>query len=290
MTFADAHCDFLSKAVSGCSLDTQLPGQAITYKSMHQGGLKALNMAAFCGEGSKEQMLNNVLNQAEMFDIIAPGSGRERMLKDGIRAYLSLEGLDYITAAIELEPLLDLPIISAGIMWNRRNALGGGALEEGPLTPVGKDVIKRLEESAVLIDLAHACPQTFYDVCDIIERPFVSHANVRDITPSPRNLDSDQIKLLIDRKSFMGITFYTGFAGPDIRSLMRHIDFVLELGGENILGIGSDFDGCDKLVSPISSAAHYCVLASAMQSRGYKKNIIEKICYKNYIDFISCAL
>lgn len=290
MTFADAHCDFLSKAVSGCSLDSQLPGQAITYKSMRQGGLKAINMAAFCGDGSKEQMLDNVLKQAEIFDIIAPGCGRERMLKGNVRAFLSLEGLDYITSANELEPLLDLPIISAGIMWNRRNALGGGALEEGPLTHAGREVVKRLEESAVLIDLAHACPQTFYNVCDIIERPFVSHANVRAITPSPRNLDPDQIKLLIERKSFMGITFFTGFAGPDIKSLMRHIDFVLELGGEDILGIGSDFDGCDKLISPISSPAHYCVLASAMRSRGYKKSIIEKICYKNYIDFISSVL
>lgn len=290
MIFADAHCDYLSKAALGGELNAPLPRQAISWSNMENSGLTALNMAAFCGEGTPKEMRDNVFKQIECFEKLAPGRGRARSLKNGVAVFLSLEGLDYITCPEDLEILLEKPVLSAGIMWNRSNALGGGALEEGPLTRAGEGVIKRLEERGILIDLAHACPRTFFDACEIAARPFVSHANAWEIMPHPRNLRAGQIKLLIERGGFLGLTFYPPFAGPGLPEFMRHMDFILELGGENILGIGSDFDGCNEYIVPFNAPADYFRLYEAMLARGYKKEIIEKICYKNFLDYIDPAL
>ena len=290
MIFADAHCDYLSKAALGGTLETPLPEQRITAQSLEKSGLALLNMAAFCGDGTLDEMYNNVLRQIDCFEKLAPGCGKARRLKNGTLIFLSLEGMDYITCPDDMTPILEKPILSAGIMWNRANSLGGGALEDGPLTPAGVSVIKTMEEHGILIDLAHACPRTFFDACQIVKSPFVSHANVKEVVSHPRNLSAEQIKLLIERKSFLGLTFYPPFAGDDLSSLMRHMDFVLELGGEDILGIGSDFDGCSSYVQSLNSPADYCRLYEAMLARGYKQSIIEKICCRNFIRYISPVL
>lgn len=290
MIFADAHCDYLSKAMLGGSLDSPLPGQAINEKSLKESGLAVLNMAAFCGDGTASEMYDNVLKQIKSFENLAPSYGKAHRLKNGTLLFLSLEGMDYITCVDDMLALLNQPVLSAGIMWNRANALGGGALQDGPLTSLGASVLKILQKHGILIDLAHACPRTFLDACEIVERPFVSHANVQDIIPHPRNLRAEEIKILIERRGFFGLTFYPPFAGPDLPSLLRHMDFVLELGGEDILGIGSDFDGCDSYVENLNSPSDYYRLYEAMLARGYKSSVIEKICYRNFISYISPVL
>lgn len=287
MIFADAHCDYLSKAALGGEMLSPLPGQSFTRDSLENSGLAVLNMAAFCGDGSISEMRKRVFKQIECFEVLTEGGRAECRLENGAKALLSLEGLDYITCPDDMLDLIEKPIVSVGIMWNRANALGGGALEEGPLTAAGAGVIKLLEKKGIFTDLAHACPRTFYDACELLSRPFVSHANVKEITFHPRNLSACQIKLLIERRGFMGLTFYPPFAGPDLSSLMRHMDFVLELGGEDILGIGSDFDGCDSYIPALDSPAHYSRLYEAMCARGYKREVIEKICFRNFVDFIA---
>ena len=286
MFFADLHCDFLSKAALGASFEKPESGQAISRAAVEGGGLRLLGMAAFCGDSqmlSREEMAASVKAQLEAYEAVTEQWNGERYLAGTqVRALLTLEGLDYLQSAQELEAFLQKGVASAGLMWNRANALGGSVHEDAPLTAMGREIVELLERCGVKVDLAHAGRRTFYDVMDCCECPFVSHANVYSVTEHPRNLDDAQIRRLIERKGLLGISFYVPFAGGDTYGqLRRHIEHVLDLGGQDILAFGSDFDGCDQTVRGLDTAEKYPAFAEYLRLKGMSNTVLEKLCFGN---------
>ena len=211
MFFADLHCDFLSKAAQGASFEKPESGQAISRAAVEGGGLRLLGMAAFCGDSqmlSREEMAASVKAQLEAYEAVTEQWNGERYLAGTqVRALLTLEGLDYLQSAQELEAFLQKGVASAGLMWNRANALGGSVHEDAPLTAMGREIVELLERCGVKVDLAHAGRRTFYDVMDCCECPFVSHANVYSVTEHPRNLEAYRACAGFGRAGYFSIRF-----------------------------------------------------------------------------------
>ncbi|MCL2513490.1 MAG: membrane dipeptidase [Oscillospiraceae bacterium] len=180
------------------------------------------------------------------------------------------------------------------LTWNGENELGSGAYSEpgNGLAPFGIEAVKKCEELDIVVDVSHLSVKGFYDVARVAEKPFIASHSGCDIAGTPessrRNLSDGQIKCLIKAGGLMGLTFhkpFLGTAGDTGRpAVLRHINRVLELGGEDILAIGSDFDGGDtdeelKDISKIGGLYEY------LNNAGLNETILNKIFYKNPENF-----
>jgi membrane dipeptidase len=127
------------------------------------------------------------------------------------------------------------------------NAFGGSAhgIDKGGLTAAGRDIVERLEERSILVDLAHASSAVIDDVLAIAKRPVVaSHTGVRATADNVRNLSDDQLRAIAATGGMVGIGFWpTASGGEDALSIARAIVHAVAIIGAEHVGLGSDFDG-----------------------------------------------
>ncbi len=138
----------------------------------------------------------------------------------------------------------------AQLTYNERSSLGGGCLEtpDPGLTQLGRVCVREMNHLGLLIDLAHAGARTSLDALELSTAPaIVSHANVRALCDSPRNLSDEVIRAVAARDGVIGITAYAPFCEttpgvrPTLDSVVDHIAYVAERVGVGHVGIGSDF-------------------------------------------------
>lgn len=174
------------------------------------------------------------------------------------------------------------------LTWNNENILGFGVDENKGLKPLGKKTIPILEQNGIIIDVSHLSEKGFYDVAEIARKPFIaSHSNAYSVHNHKRNLTDDQISIIKLNKGIIGINFYKEHLTNDeakISHIIKHIEHILSLGGENVVCIGSDFDGCDTL-DEIKTVDRTAILCENMKKCGYSDSLIEKIMFKNAADF-----
>ena len=170
-----------------------------------------------------------------------PGNGRTAAL-------LALEGLHPLEGRLEnVDKLYDADFRMAGLTHFFDNELGGSAhgMEKGGLTPFGREVVRRLEDKKMLVDLAHASPKVIDDVLAMARRPVVvSHTGVQATCPGPRNLTDEHVKAIGANGGLIGIGYFGGAvceeSAASIVKAMRH---VVDLIGVEHVALGSDFDG-----------------------------------------------
>ncbi|HBP21666.1 MAG TPA: peptidase M19, partial [Planctomycetes bacterium] len=127
------------------------------------------------------------------------------------------------------------------------NEVGGSAHGEaqGGLSPFGVEVVARLDELGILIDLAHSSPAVIEDVLKLGKRPpLVSHTGLRGVVESPRNLSDEQAKAIAAKGGVIGVGFWkTATGGEDLAAIVRSIRYLIDLVGVEHVALGSDFDG-----------------------------------------------
>lgn len=177
------------------------------------------------------------------------------------------------------------------LTWNHRNALGCPNCicpEEG-LTTYGFDVIARMEELGMMIDVSHLSDKGFYDVCANTGKPFLaSHSNARTVTPHVRNLTDDMIRKISERGGIIGVNFETTFLGPPqdcgIEAVVRHLEYMRKTGGEECLALGSDFDGI--LGNPeLTGVQDMEWLREALYKAGWRQSSLDKLFSENVLRF-----
>jgi membrane dipeptidase len=116
-----------------------------------------------------------------------------------------------------------------------------------------------------------------------------SHANSRTIHEHPRNLTDPVIREIAQRKGWIGLVFEGAFvASPgelSIDKVFRHLDHMLELGAEDVVGFGSDFDGTINSVPGLENAADYKPLTEKVLDR-YGTTLGNKILFENFERFL----
>ena len=148
------------------------------------------------------------------------------------------------------------------LTWNGPNCVGSGNDTDDGLSHFGVQAVRRMEELRIVVDVSHLNDVGFRDVLRASRRPFVaSHSNSRAVCDQPRNLTDYEFEAIADRGGLVGINYYRSFvsprfpnasdvpgpARPDVTfdELSRHIDHFLGLGGEEVIALGSDFDGSE---------------------------------------------
>ena len=184
------------------------------------------------------------------------------------------------------------------LTWNYPNEIGypntNYEYKDKGLTSFGEEVVHEMNRLGMLIDVSHLSDQGFYDVARLTTKPFIaSHSNARVIKDHSRNLDDNMIKTLSEKGGVMGICFERDFLGDgekaSIEDIIRHIKHIKNIGGIDVIALGSDFDGCTPIVE-ISNIGEVEKLAHELRKNKFTEDEIDKIFYKNVLRVIKDVL
>ena len=192
-----------------------------------------------------------------------------------------------------LEHLYERGVRILTLTWNGDNEIACGAYgSAGGMTDFGKKFVRRAQALGITADCSHLNRRSFYDLADIAEKPFIaSHSNLDIVNTDEgrhRNLSPEQAKIIRDSGGLIGLNFYEKFLEDDrfkgIDALVRQIDAFMELGCENTLAVGSDYDGC-TVPQGMGGIEKIPDIYAALKNRGCGEDILDKIFYENAARF-----
>ncbi|BCH35212.1 dipeptidase [Mesorhizobium sp. L-8-10] len=165
--------------------------------------------------------------------------------------------------------------------------MGGSAhgMEKGGLTEKGRDMIRRMEEKKMIVDIAHASPVQIDDVLALATRPIVvSHTGVKGTCDNRRNLSDDQLRAVAKNGGLVGIGFWeTAICGTDAAAIAKAQRHTADVIGIDHLALGSDFDGA---VATPFDATGLVQVTDAMIAQGFTDEEIGKAMGGNQIRFL----
>ncbi|HBI27418.1 MAG TPA: peptidase, partial [Peptococcaceae bacterium] len=213
-------------------------------------------------------------------------------------ALLTVEGGEVLEGDLRmLRVLYRMGVRSLCLTWNNRNEIADGVAEMqtgGGLTLFGREVVREMNKIGMIVDVSHIAEKGFWDVLELCEAPVIaSHSNSQAVWDHPRNLTDEQIKGIAQKKGVIGLNFVADFLGEQgsgLDQLLRHIDHICDLVGDDYLGFGSDFDGTDNLLAGIDDVTIYPELISFLKKRNYKDTTIRKICGENCLRVLNAVL
>lgn len=196
-----------------------------------------------------------------------------------VAGLLATEGLQPIENRLEnVDVLFDAGFRIAGLTHFFDNEVGGSAhgLEKGGLTPLGRQVIARLEEKAMLVDLAHASRALIDDVLAMSKRPvLVSHTGVEGTCPGTRNLSDKHMQAIAATGGVIGIGYWsTAVCDTSVDAIVRAIRYSVELIGVEHVALGSDFNGTVHTPFDVTGLAQ---LTEGLQDAGFSRDEIAAI-------------
>jgi membrane dipeptidase len=213
------------------------------------------------------------------------------LINDKQGAIITLEGGNFIDSLEKVDKLMELNIKAVTLTWNNSNKIATSQMsgDKGGLSKFGYNVIDKLTEKGIIIDLSHISDASFYDVMNYTKKPvLVSHSNSRKICDFPRNITDDMFLRVAQNGGVVGINFCCDFLGenPNVDTIINHIEHFLYLGGENHLAFGSDFDGISTLPHGINDFSSFDKIIEGMLKRNINIEIVEKIMSKNIINLL----
>lgn len=210
------------------------------------------------------------------------------------------------------------------LTYNPANQLGGGSMapEDMPLTPFGRDVIARLNEQRLMVDLSHSGRQTCLDSIGASRAPIsINHTGCRALVDLPRNKTDAELRGVAERGGFVGI-YFMPFLNPTghatAADVVAHLEHALRVCGEDHVGIGTDGgttpiddlaaysrvleaehadrvakgvaapgEGADThpFVDDLRGPDQFRELAALLSARGHKAARIEKVLGGNFLRF-----
>lgn len=239
------------------------------------------------------------------------GSARalqQALSESGRAAVLAVEGGAVLGGNIDrLYDLYDKGVRLITLTWNGENELAFGCQSQGGhLKPFGRQVVSAMEKLRMIVDVSHLDRIGFYDVLEMTDRPILaSHSTSAAVLDKTRKagkdktfslrraLDDRQILALRSHGGLIGLNFCGSFLGDPgddgVQAALRHAAHIVELGGEDLLSIGSDFDGC-TMHADLAGIDKMPALYEAFLQNGFGRALCEKIFFQNGLHFFKNML
>lgn len=198
-----------------------------------------------------------------------------------------------------------LGLRSVILTWFKANpaADGVGEKRNGGLSEFGKNLIEEADSLGILVDITQSSPKTIEDVFAISKNPIIaSHSNASGYYEHRRNLTDDQIKNLANSGGLIGITCYPAHVSdkPSLEEFFNHIDYCVNLGGIDSVGIGlniivhekedaiefyerSNIEYSDMVLEGLENLEKMATITQGLFARGYSEQDVEKIMGGNLI-------
>ena len=188
-----------------------------------------------------------------------------------------LDNLDRLTAA-------GYRYISLAHFFDNEFAGSSAGVHKGGLTPLGRELVRRMNEKKIIIDLAHASPQTIHDVLLLTTQPVLySHGGLQGNCNNRRNLTDEEARGIARTGGIIGIGFWpTAVCGNDPNAIAQAIRYAAGVVGIEHVALGSDFDGA---VHTPFDAAQLPELTDALLKQGFDAEEVHAVMGENALRF-----
>ena len=264
----------------------QTQGQLNWYKEMEKNG-----------EMYQIYDLNTLDNQIENW--------QKETKKKPIGYILSLEGADSLVNIDYLEKSYMLGLRAIGPAHYGPGVYAHGTDSNGGIGQKGKELVKKIEELNLILDVTHLSDTSFWETMEIYNgNLWASHNNCRKFVNHNRQFSDDQIKEIIRRDGVIGVphdawmmvpNWIRGKSTPEtmgvtLNQMIENIDHICQLSGNsNHVGIGTDLDGAfgvEQTPTDIDTIADLQKIPLMLKKIGFSENDIEKVMNKNFISFL----
>ncbi|MFV0557313.1 MAG: dipeptidase [Enterococcus sp.] len=275
MRALDMHCDTIMKIYLEKGTQLRENSFQLDLKRMKESGTVLQNFAMFVQLDEVKDSYQRCLAMIDCYhqemqknqDLIQPVTTfqqyQENLAAGKLSGLLTMEeGAPLAGRVDRLQEFYDLGVRMLTLTWNFENELGFPnsnyfdtktgkiATEQQGLTEQGIQIVKKMNELGIMIDVSHGSDQLVRDVLTYTTRPFVaSHSNAREVCHHPRNLSDELIKGIANRGGVIGMNYAADFIRPQgtesslVEGIVRHIQHFYNVGGIGCIGLGSDFDG-----------------------------------------------
>jgi membrane dipeptidase len=234
----DTHNDIPTTAIDDkISFDQSLKGKTHSdLQRMKEGGVDAQFFSIWC-DGNKEnpyawanREMDTVLawtnrNPNSMVQVFTSEGILKAAKQKKLAVLFGVEGGHMIENDLnKLDALYNRGARYMTLTWNNSTDWATSALDETTradslkhkgLTDFGKQIVRKMNELGMLVDLSHVGEQTFWDAIATTTKPvLVSHSCVYTLCPFRRNLKDDQIKAVAKNGGVIHLNFYSGFLDP----------------------------------------------------------------------------
>lgn len=250
-----------------------------------------MNTEAFTFFKEQHNLYVNTVNNSELLKFATNKTEiNKNFANKKISCILTVENAEFLNNDLEnFRFIQDYKISILGLIHNGENCLGypnsfDKKADLLPLKPFGLKVVDAVNSSNTYIDVSHLNYGGFNDVIAISKRPVVAtHSACRDIFDHPRNLYDNQIKAIAQTGGIIGVNFYSKFLNgtnkTKLSDLVLHIKHLINVGGEDVVALGSDFDGIECEL-PFKNCGDIQILCEEL-IKTFGFSVAEKICYKN---------
>ena len=233
----DTHNDILTKTVDwGLLMDSNLKGK--THSDLarwKEGGLDVQIFSVFC-DGTKINPYNYANQQMDSLDAVVKRNPDkivkvsntkellEAVKQNRIAAMFGVEGGHTIENDLEkLEVFYNRGARYMTLTWNNSTEWASSAFDETftedlqnkGLTDFGKQIVHKMNQLGMIVDISHVGIQTFWDVINTTTKPIMaSHSSVYALCKHQRNLNDDQIKAIAKNGGVIQVNFHPGFIDP----------------------------------------------------------------------------
>ena len=235
---------------------------------------------------------------ADSADVLRPALSAAQVWENARSGFLS--SILTIEDGVELDGKLDrLDTVYAdgvrmiALTWNYENCIGFPNSSDSAehtrrgLKPFGFDVLEKMNELGIIIDVSHLSEAGFYDVAAHSKKPFIaSHSCCRALKDHSRNLTDAQLRTLADAGGVVGVNFYDEFLGDRggttaVEDIVRHLLYLRDRAGIESLAFGSDFDGIESTLE-FRDYAGFPQILRALEAH-FTDDEIDKITHENFL-------
>jgi microsomal dipeptidase-like Zn-dependent dipeptidase len=205
---------------------------------------------------------------------------------------LSIEGLQDIEGKLaNLDRLHAAGFRMAGLAHFFDNEVAGSmhGMAKGGLTPLGRQVVRRMEALGMVVDVAHASHATVADVIAMARRPIVSsHGGVQATCKVNRNLTDDEIRGIAKTGGVIGIGYWdAAICSTRPEAAAAAIAHVRDVAGIDHVGLGSDFDGA---TTTGFDSSQIVAVTQALIDRGFSDADIAKVMGGNVLRVLRAGM
>lgn len=209
-----------------------------------------------------------------------------------VGAMLSIEGLQDLEGKLSnIDVLHQAGFRMAGLAHFFDNDVAGSmhGTAKGGLTPLGRQVIRRMEAIGMIVDIAHASHATIADVLAMARRPVVaSHGGVQATCKVNRNLTDAEIRGVARTGGVVGIGYWdAAICSTRPEAAAAAIAHVRDVVGIDHVGLGSDFDGA---VTTGFDSSEIVAVTQALLDRGFSDADIAKVMGGNVLRVIRAGI
>jgi len=352
MLIFDAHCDTANVFLKDSFYFMDKKNNHLNADKVKKGGLKAQIFALWVNplyplNKSEEKAL--LLYDGLEKNIFKKGWGKKvtsikemdyALNSKKLACWIFLEGGHIIENSIEkLKNFYSLGVRGMTLVHTKNTDWADSSGDKpkwNGINNLGKQIVNKMNEIGMIIDVSHSSDKTVEDVLEISKKPIMaSHSCARALCDIPRNLPDNLIKEIAESKGYIGVNFFPGFLDKkiynqlmrnlenyktwykekltenknnlemldkieidlymkmvkgidkvDLSVLIDHISHIVNIGGIDCVGLGSDFDGITATPENLTDVSCYPNLVNSLFENGFNEKDIEKIVGLNLYNFL----